>query len=66
MEIHNYARVQEDQLVDEISGLNEKLANVTNPNNPQTRCVTSYLKQLVKRKRNRLATLQYRRNETLK
>ena len=58
---NNYARLQEDQLLDEISGLDEKLANLDGPSDPDTRCVASYLRQLLKRKRNRLATLQYRR-----
>ena len=62
MDMQNYARMQEDQLSTEINGLDERIAEVTEPEDSDTRCVASYLKQLVKSKRNKLATLRYRRD----
>ena len=64
MDMQNYARLKEDQLSTEIVGLDERIAEFTEPENPDTRCVASYLKQLVKSKRNKLATLRYRRDST--
>ena len=61
MDMQNYARMQEDQLAVEITGLNERLAQAIDPKCPNARCVSSYLKQLVKNKRNKLATLRYQR-----
>lgn len=62
MDMQNYARMKEDQLSTEITGLDERIAEFTEPENPDSRCVASYLKQLVKSKRNKLATLRYRRD----
>ena len=62
MDMQHYARIKEDQLSTEITGLDERIAEFTEPENPDSRCVASYLKQLVKSKRNKLATLRYRRD----
>lgn len=64
MAIQNYARLEENQLSTEIIGLDERIAEFTEPENSDARCVSSYLKQLVKSKRNKLATLRYRRDVT--
>jgi len=62
MTIRNYASQEENQLSTEITGLNERLAQFSQPETSDARCVSSYLKQLVKSKRDKLAALRYRRN----
>ena len=62
MDMQHYARMKEDQLSTEIIGLDERIAEFTEPENPDSRCVASYLKQLLKSKRSKLATLRYRRD----
>jgi hypothetical protein len=52
--------MREDQLSEEIFGLNERIAEVAETTSSDHRCVSSYLKQLVKSKRSKLATLRYR------
>ena len=64
MEMQNYARIREDQLSTEIVGLDERIAEHAEPENSDSRCVASYLKQLVKSKRSKLATLRYRRDRS--
>ena len=64
MDMQNYARIREDQLCTEITGLDERIAEYTEPENSDSRCIASYLKQLVKSKRNKLATLRYRRDRS--
>lgn len=61
MDVHTNSHWQEDLLREEISGLNSRLAQATDKGDPQERCVSAYLKQLVKNKRDKLATLRYRR-----
>lgn len=60
MDMHT--RLKEDQLSNEITGLDERLAEFSRPQHPENRCVASYLKQLAKSKRSKLATLRYRRD----
>ena len=55
MDMQHYARMKEDQLSTEIIGLDERIAEFTEPENPDSRCVASYLKQLLKSKRSKLA-----------
>ncbi len=62
MDMQNYARMKENQLSVEITGLDERIAEFMEPENPGSRCVASYLKQLLKSKRSKLATLRYRRD----
>ena len=64
MDMQHYARMKEHQLSIEITGLDERIAEFTEPENPDSRCVASYLKQLLKSKRSKLATLRYRRDGT--
>ncbi len=61
MDMQIYSRWQEDQLREEISGLNGRIAKNADKGDPEERCVHSYLKQLVKDKRDKLATLRYQR-----
>ena len=56
MEMQSYARMRENQLSDEILGLDERIAEVEDGSNSEQRCVSLCLKQLVKSKRAQLAT----------
>jgi len=58
MEVQSYARMRENQLSDEILGVDECIAEVKDDSNSEQRCVSSYLKQLVKAKRAQLTTLR--------
>ncbi len=60
MDMQNFARMRENQLSEEIFGLDERIAEVAETTSSDHRCVSSYLKQLVKSKRSKLATLRYR------
>ena len=62
MDMQSYARMREDQLSEEIFGLDERIAEVSNTHNSDHRCVSSYLKQLVKSKREKLAALRYQQS----
>lgn len=54
-------RWTEDQLVKDIAGLNHRIAEADDRVDSDLRCVCSYLKQLVRDKRDKLATLRYQR-----
>ncbi len=61
MDARNYSSAREAQLAQELSGLNHRLAETAQANSPHSRCVASYLKQLAKNKRDKLAALRYER-----
>jgi len=61
MNTESYARWREDQLSKEIAGLDARIAEVSNPPNPRARCVQSYLRVLLRAKRDKLATLRYQK-----
>ena len=54
-------RWTEDQLVEEISGLDAKLADVPHGPEPSTKVAQSYLRQLLKDRRDILRLLQFRK-----
>jgi hypothetical protein len=62
MDMQLYARQRETQLLKEISGLDGQLAEIRGVSDKSRRCVNSYLKQLMKSKRQKLAALRYQRS----
>ena len=52
-------RFTEEELRRDISGLDQQISEVTNPDDVSSRRVLSFLKQIVKDKRDKLATLRY-------
>ena len=56
-----YSRLDEDRLTEEISSLDNRIAEVASAEAPETKRVLSYLKQFVRSRREKLATLLYQR-----
>ncbi len=54
-------RWTEDQLVEEISGLDARLTEAPNRAEPSTKAAKSYLRQLLKDRRDTLRLLQFRK-----
>ena len=64
MNMQNYTQITEDRLSDEIHGLDQRIAETADASSSAQRCVSSYLKQLAKTKRDQLAALRYQRQLT--
>ena len=56
-------RWTEDQLVEEISGLDAMLTEAPAGSEPSTKVAQSYLRQLLKDRRDTLRLLQYRKSQ---
>ena len=56
-------RWTEDQLVEEISGLDAKLDDAPNGPEPGTKVAKSYLRQLLKDRKDTLRLLQFRKSQ---
>ncbi len=56
-------RWTEDQLVEEISGLDAKLTEAPHDSEPTTKVAQSYLRQLLKDRQDTLRLLQFRKSQ---
>lgn len=63
MYAQTYSRLDEERLTDEISNLDSRIAETNSAADLETKCVLSYLKQLLRNKRRNLATVRYQRKQ---
>lgn len=57
-------RFTEDELRRDINGLDDQIQDTAKPDDVNTKRVNSFLKQIAKDKRDKLATLRYRKSQT--